>query len=165
MRKIALAALVLATCQSFSSSIADKIAAEPSTCAFAVKGGIALPAGKYFHNGKEIVFIKDPGNWYGASAHYLKGRPEILYDPVVLSRYPTILQAYTFQHEIGHIKLDHHARNLSIYPAELEADCFAAKKMKKMGCSKEQMVNIYIQIPLFDKYPEMGKNFWRCYDK
>lgn len=165
MRKIPLTILLAATCQSFSATTVDNITDTTSICTFRTTDGLALPVKKHFHDGKEIEFVEDPGNWFGASAHYLKGEPKVLYDPKVIGQYSVEFQAYTFQHELGHIKLNHHARNLAMYPAELEADCFAVKEMKKMGCSKKQIKNIHNQRVLFDYNPHMRENFWRCYEQ
>ena len=57
-------------------------------------------------------------------------------------------QTFVFYHELGHIQLGHLGEGIYLskpqkYQTELEADCYAGKKLQELHYNPEQIKNVY----------------------
>src|SRR3989338_2411640 len=172
MRKLSLASLVLAACQTISSPLTEsEPLSRPNTCTFTTINGIVLPPHKqYDHVEKEIVFEDLDWGWHLAeSGYYQNGQPTVIYNATGMQRYPAEFQAFVFHHEIGHFKLRHFRSPLpdriTFLQREKEANCYAIDYFEDvLKCSPEQMKIIFEEsLPYW--FPDEVPGFKECLGK
>lgn len=123
-------------------------------------------------NNKVISFKVDIDNEHGATTKYDKnGNPVVIYNPIWLSRLPKQGRQFFIYHEIGYLHLGHlekyHFPTISksdMEKAQLEADCYSVRELRKQGYSAEDMTVVYDTLFLEDGAKRAG-NILRCLKK
>lgn len=84
------------------------------------------------HFNVQVPYLPDTTLPNVGIATYLGGQPIIIMNPRVLERFSPLMRMWWYLHECGHHALPPHLNN------EVNADCYAARRMRDMGFVRTQ---------------------------